>query len=153
MATLLFNALASAVEHNFSHRAFITLNQEDSTTQLRQHLSQLLEDLGMSGQKQHSLRQLQSHLHDCVRGKTVLLVVDNVWTAEQLDALVPPAECFTPGSRLVVTSRFQSLAKDGSQRYLVSSTMVVVGCSGTGNTLVQASCRARIGAMAGDAVR
>jgi hypothetical protein len=114
MAKLLFNALA------FCHTGFVVLNQEDSYPQLQQHLVQLLEDLGMSGQKQHSLGQLQAQLQTFLQGKAVLLVVDNVWTKEQLDALLPPPWCFGSGSRVIVTSRFKSMAADGSKRYKVS---------------------------------
>jgi hypothetical protein len=112
MAKLLYNALAP----QFSLRALVSLDLKDSNPQLKKHLAQLLEDLGMSGQKQHSLSQLQTRLHRHLQGKAVLLVVDNVWTAEQLDALLPPARCFGAGSRVVITSRMAFLADSVSYK-------------------------------------
>jgi len=146
MARLLFNALAP----RFTHRAYLSLNPEDSRQQLQQDLGQLLKGLGMSGPLASSLELLQIKLQTFVQGKAVLLVVDNVWTAEQLDTLLPPPRCFGSGSRVVVTSRCKSLATDGSKRYLVSPlsscTVVAVGClvNGDMSSPSEASGHARL---------
>lgn len=110
---LLYNQLA----HRFTHKAIVTLKPADSGNMLMERLSGLLMDLDFTGQQLHGSTQLQSQLRTLVQYKAVLLLVDNVCSAQQLDALLPPVSSFGPGSRVVITSRLASLPN--SQRYKV----------------------------------
>jgi hypothetical protein len=133
MARLLFNRLAP----RFLHRAFIRLNPEDGSRELQQHLVAALEGLGAAKfNKQQDAAQLLNVLAEFVRKRSVLLVVDNVWTAEQLDGLLPAA--LGPGSKVIITSRFKSLR--GSRHYQV----LQYSCTGNANSLIQRVGRADV---------
>eukprot|EP00878_Enallax_costatus_P038112 GHUV01043266.1.p1 GENE.GHUV01043266.1~~GHUV01043266.1.p1 ORF type:complete len:147 (+),score=35.83 GHUV01043266.1:609-1049(+) len=104
LAKLLFNPLAQ----HFRHSALIELQHDGHISS--EHISSLLEQLGAEGFKKTSpagvlLRTAQ----DYVSGKAVLIVVDNVWTQDQLDKLLPRE--FTQGSRVIITSRYSDLPK------------------------------------------
>jgi hypothetical protein len=110
---LLYNQLV----HNFTHKAIVDLDAADSGEKLTERLSGLLTDLGFQGLQPHGITQLKSQLRTFVQDKAVLLLVDNVCNAQQLDALLPEALCFGPGSRVVITSRLASMPS--STRYKV----------------------------------
>lgn len=98
LATLLFNRLAPKHQHT----AFLELDINQRVTS--QQLCSLLKQLGASGFNEgSSAKELHVKLQEYVLDKRVLLVVDNVWSAEQLDNLLP--ESFWQGSCVIVTSR------------------------------------------------
>jgi hypothetical protein len=120
MAMLMYNLLAG----RFPHRAIVKLEAEDMGGKLTERLSGLLRDLGFQGQQLHDIERLQSQLHTFVKDRAVLLLVDNVCDAQQLDALLPQAPqaatgatSFASGSRVIITSRLASMPV--SNRYKV----------------------------------
>jgi hypothetical protein len=99
LAKVLFNRLAGS----FPHNAFIEIQQGDDADKTAHHLVSALEGLGASGAASYGVPKLSSMLKELVRDKKVLLVLDNVWEAGQLTALLPTA--WGPGSTVIVTSR------------------------------------------------
>jgi hypothetical protein len=100
----MFNRLALA--GNFSRRAFVEVQADDSPTDRAQHLAGALRQLGATATATRSAAQLLTDLKEYVKGNTVLFVLDNVWTGPQLDALLPVE--WGEGSVVIVTSRFKT---------------------------------------------
>lgn len=139
MAMLLHNQLV----HKFKHKAIVELHEEDSGGKLKEHLSGLLEDLGFQGKPKHSSKELQFQYCTFVKDKAVLLLIDNVYSKEQLDALLPHAPCFGPGSRVIITSRFNSMPTSIRDKVGVASTRAL-HCIQSGNMLPQSLTHWRI---------
>jgi phosphoribosylpyrophosphate synthetase len=103
LAKVLFNRLAGS----FPHSAFVEIQEGDGADKSAHHLAAALKALGAligaSGEAAEGAAVLSSRLKGYVRDKKVLLVLDNVWTAGQLTALLPTA--WGEGSTVVVTSR------------------------------------------------
>jgi hypothetical protein len=110
MATLLFDHLSSG----FAHRAFVELQFDDGADKLRERLAMALCSLGAAASASEATPVLRAKLKGFVRDNTVLLVVDNVWTAEQMDALLPMH--WRKGSMVIVTSRNQAFNTSGVWR-------------------------------------
>lgn len=122
MAMLLYNQLKS----RFTHTAVVKLEATDSGNMLLERLFGLLTDLEFQGveppaEPHDDITQLQSQLHTFVQGKSVLLLVDNVCSAQQLDALLPPVSCFGPGSRVIITSRLASMPDSDQYKVGIAS--------------------------------
>jgi hypothetical protein len=99
LAKVLFNRLAGT----FDHSAFVEIQEGDGADKNAQHLAAALKGLGATGKAAEGAVVLSSRLKDFVRGNKVLLVLDNVWTASQLTALLPTV--WGPGSTVIITSR------------------------------------------------
>jgi hypothetical protein len=99
LAKVLFNRLAGS----FPHSAFVEIQEGDGTNKTAQHLAAALKGLGATGKAAEGAAVLSSRLKGFVRDRKVLLVLDNLWTAVQLTALLPTA-CGA-GSTVIVTSR------------------------------------------------
>lgn len=113
MAKLLYNHLRPA----FPNSALIELDAADAKPQLQGHLISSLKQLGADNvDQQKELSLLQTRLQDLLSRKdqAVLLVVDTVWTPEQLDSLLP--DQLGPGSRLIITSRAASMQQSSTWR-------------------------------------
>jgi hypothetical protein len=108
LAKGLFNRLAGG----FSHSAFVRLQADDGPSNIAQHLSAALKQLGGKPGNNDGAPELRAKLQESVRGNKVLFVLDNVRTGRQLDALLP-AE-WGPGSAVIVTSRSKSFADSSS---------------------------------------
>ena len=105
MAQLLFNRLAGA----FHHSAMVEIQVGDGADKMAQHLATALEALGAHGESAEGSRVLLGRLQSYVEDKRVLFVLDNVWTASQLDNLLPTK--WGEGSVVVITSRFDSFTE------------------------------------------
>jgi hypothetical protein len=99
LAKVLFNRLAGG----FPHSAFVEIQEGDGVDKTAHHLAAALKGLGASGEAAEGAAVLSSRLKGFVRDRKVLLVLDNVWTAGQLTALLPTA--WGAGSTVIVTSR------------------------------------------------
>jgi hypothetical protein len=101
MARLLFNHMSQ----HFPKAAFVELDTDDlQGRRTQQLLVSALVQLGATRVNNRApAPQLLMRLRELVKSEPVLLVVDNVWTAAQLDSLLPTS--FHAGSRLVLTSR------------------------------------------------
>jgi hypothetical protein len=99
LAKVLFNRLTSS----FPHSAFVEIQEGDGFDKTARHLAAALEGLGASGKASDGVPKLSSRLKEYVRDRKVLLVLDNVWTAGQLTAMMPTA--WGVGSTVIVTSR------------------------------------------------
>lgn len=98
LARLLYDRLAPS----FMHRAFMQINAQAGDGQVQHILGGALEQLGASKDKGGAAAQLDQ-LKALVKSTAVLLVIDNVWTASQLDGLLPTE--FHEGSRIIISSR------------------------------------------------
>jgi hypothetical protein len=101
MAKVLFNRLAGS----FSHSAFVEIHVGDGADKTAQHLAAALKTLGATGKAAEGAAMLSQKLKGFVRDKKALFVLDNVWTASQLAALLPTE--WGVGSVVIVTSRFE----------------------------------------------
>jgi hypothetical protein len=81
----------------------VEIQQCDGADKTAQHLAAALKALGASGEAADSVAVLSCRLKDLVRGRKVLLVLDNVWKAAELNALLPVT--WGKGSTVIVTSR------------------------------------------------
>jgi hypothetical protein len=113
MAELLYNRLLPS----FPHHGFISLLDAQGSlgTPFQQKLGDLLKQLGRTDvDRSLSAPALFKQLQEFIADKPVLLVVDDVRTAQQLDAILP-AQLGT-GSHLVITSRHSSLPESSTFR-------------------------------------
>jgi hypothetical protein len=115
MATRLYNRIPSLPQ-----RAMLNLDADDPQgKQTQKHLVSALEQLGATDVNDSAnAAQLLTRLRDLVAKTPVLLVVDNVWSAAQLDGLLPTT--FHPGSQLIITSRLTDLRDSASYRVSLS---------------------------------
>jgi hypothetical protein len=104
LVKMLFNRLAG----RFSHRAFVEIHYGAGPEKIAQYLAGALKGLGAAGEAAAGAPVLSSKLKDFVKDKSVLFVLDNVWTASQLTALLPSQ--WGVGSAVLVTSRLKSFA-------------------------------------------
>lgn len=103
---MMYNLLADGTPSvpGFKHRAYITLHPDDSgEAKLSEHIIKALKQLGAKDCDGAYLPELRTNLTNFARNNSVLLVVDNVWTQEQADALLISE--LGPDSRVIVTSR------------------------------------------------
>lgn len=143
MATFMFSRLAP----RFQHSTFIELTTEEGISKLKEHLVTALEGLGATGfSQQESATVLLNTLLRYVSDRAILLVLDNVSSAEQVDSLLPPK--FGPGSKIIITSRESSPLYGSSwMRQVIyirefTVTMAVTNASNTHIQLASKSARA-----------
>ena len=66
----------------------------------------------------------KAELERRLRGSTVLLVIDDIWSAEQRDALLVP---LGPGSRVLLTTRNAQLLRSPSHPDILSQPVELLG--------------------------
>jgi hypothetical protein len=97
--------------------AFVKLEageQVDPAPYLRQALQALWVEPTPGGY----VRQHQGQLYDLAARQPLLLVVDNVWSADQMKALLPPR--LASGGRVLMTTRAADLGKSPELQYQVT---------------------------------
>lgn len=101
IAQQLFNQLAGT----FQHTAFIRVDAQAENQQLPSLLEDALCQLGYNSRNSSfiGVSAVADVLKAFVKHNQVLLVLDNIWTKEQLDVLLPTE--LGRGSRVIVTSR------------------------------------------------
>jgi hypothetical protein len=112
LATYLYHRLSH--QPRFVHRAFVELKGAGDNTR---YLQAALKGLGQTVQEGASATELASQLKECVKGKAVLYVLDNVEAPDQLDDLLPVL--WGEGSVVLVTSRSTRFV--GAPRMVTSS--------------------------------
>jgi hypothetical protein len=111
MATLLYNHL----KPNFTHSAYITLGLDEGSSNAAMRLESILKQLGKTDVSSSTPAQaLTEQLRQCVKGRQVLLVLDNVSSSQHLEDLLPLAEKeqqgdVKAGSVFIITSRQNSM--------------------------------------------
>jgi hypothetical protein len=115
MAERLCNRLSQA----FPKRAVISLDEDDRTGKdTQRHLVSALKQLGAKDiDDSAGAAELLTQLQQLVEQQPVVLLVDNVWTHQQLDRLLPKS--FHSNSRLLITSRFAELGNSSCYRVSV----------------------------------
>lgn len=121
LARLLFNRLAG----HFADRAMVVLQPSDGPPELESHVSKILQGLGVTVASGRVLPQLLVCL---AARKPALVLLDGVWTPEQLDMLLPAN--WAEGSIVIVSSRAQEMP--GSQVWRQVSATAAVPSVGTG---------------------
>ncbi|KAL8162169.1 hypothetical protein V2J09_013658 [Rumex salicifolius] len=89
------------VQSSFSHRAFVTVSQQWSRLDLIRRISK--EVIGDS-EITSSETELVTELHDFVKDKRFLVVLDDIWRKEAWDAIYPIFPR-TKGFRVILTTR------------------------------------------------
>jgi hypothetical protein len=118
MAAVLFNKLSRST-NEFAKAAMVELQLEgNSPDQLTNCLVLVLKDLGEEKPKGSNMQLLQQ-LAELMQQHKVLLLLDNVNHADQLDSLLP-SQFSSGSSRVIITSRDEKLPS--SEAYLVSAT-------------------------------
>lgn len=107
MARLLYNRLTREHYSSFAGSAFIQLHLE-GIQDARTGLNSALDLLGVSNTNMQEPTKLQELLAKHVKRNKVLLVIDNVNHANQLDKLLPRG--FAEGTKIIITSRMTSLS-------------------------------------------
>jgi hypothetical protein len=104
MAKVLHNRLQRS--DHFSHSAFVEIQFGDGAGKNAQHLATALQALGAAADVSEGAPVLSKKLQQFVVDKKLLYILDNVWTASQLTALLPTQ--WGEGSVVIVTTRFES---------------------------------------------
>jgi hypothetical protein len=104
MAKLLYNRLQHT--GGFSNSAFVQIQVNDGADKTAQHLASALKGLGATADASEGAPVLSQRLQMFVADKKLLYILDNVWTASQLTALLPTK--WGVGSVVIVTTRFES---------------------------------------------
>ena len=73
--------------------------------QMKMKVNDVIEQLGGSRNDAQTLQQRGNCLRRELSSKSVLLLIDNVWDREQLEAMQQAAQRTAPGSLVLVTSR------------------------------------------------
>lgn len=117
--TSLANALFNQLRSRFGSRCCHAVVGKDaqSTDALAEIQNQVLDQLCKQPSRSYNLDQNRCWLQQCLADIQVLLVLDNVWTETQLEALLVPVQ---PGSTVIVTSRSRELLQQHVPR--LSST-------------------------------
>jgi hypothetical protein len=121
MACQLYNRLAFGVpeiaQPGFSEGAcaFIELGRSETLEQLRPLLVDALKQLKATGfEASASAAELATVLRQHAEQQRILLMVDNVWTAEQVELLLPRG--LHADSRVIITSRADSMPQSEAWR-------------------------------------
>jgi predicted AAA+ superfamily ATPase len=112
--TTLAKQLFTRLARSFSHFAFLELKADGNSESTAQHLPAALEAMGVESANVTAVPALRQMLLDSVREKKVLYVLDNVWSANQLDALLPSFS--NNGSIVIITSRLKALTDSSAWR-------------------------------------
>ncbi len=72
-------------------------------------VGRLLEQLGGTHTNGQGLQQLVPRLQQRVQGTKMLLLLDNLWDAKQLTSVLPQKAQLTPGSCVIITSRYNAV--------------------------------------------
>jgi hypothetical protein len=102
MAMLLHNRLKT----EFLNSACVDIQIGDSAGTTAQHLANALNGFGGEAKASEGVPMLSQKLQEFVANKKLLYILDNVWTASQLTALLPTQ--WGKGSVVIVTTRFES---------------------------------------------
>ncbi|KAJ9685851.1 hypothetical protein PVL29_017787 [Vitis rotundifolia] len=111
LAQLLYND--DRVKGHFHLKAWVCVSTEFLLIGVTKSI---LEAIGCTPTSDHSLDLLQRQLKDHIGNKKFLLVLDDVWDVESLDweswdRLRTPLDAAAQGSKIVVTSRSETVAK------------------------------------------
>jgi energy-coupling factor transporter ATP-binding protein EcfA2 len=88
-------------------------NEDDRKLQLQSHLLSQLLNHKFTGE----ILQLEA-AHEMLKDKKVVLVLDDVDSIGQLDALANEARWFGPGSRMIITTQDQRLLEEQGIQYI-----------------------------------
>ncbi|XP_027113937.1 putative disease resistance RPP13-like protein 1 [Coffea arabica] len=111
----------SRVTESFPTRAWVFVSEEYDTTTITK---EILRQLGISFGESDNLFSLQVKLRGGLTKKKFLLVLDDVWNSNynEWDNLRTPFKCGSRGSKIIVTTRDQNvarmMAKERSIHYL-----------------------------------
>ena len=114
--TTLAAAIYNHISREFGGRnLFLEVQQFSDPAVMQQHLCDLLRQmlLKLCGIPvlESSKAVLHSRLVDhLTRGKSVLLVLDNIWTVRQLENFLPAELTLPAGSRVLITTRSEEIA-------------------------------------------
>jgi hypothetical protein len=120
MAKLLYNRLQHT--GGFSNSAFVEIQVDDGSDKTAQHLACALKGLGATADASEGAPVLSQRLQGFVADKKLLYILDNVWTASQLTALLPTQ--WGVGSVVIVTTRFESFTDSGIWPQVCGHTLV-----------------------------
>jgi NB-ARC domain len=117
LAQELFSRLSSSSRLSFSSRLFLTVGQDTPLAEKQRELSQLLTgsstlDVVSTAPLQQQLQQRTQH------AGPLLLVLDDIWEAPQLDALLC-LDQLSDGSRVIITGRNHGALQLGSSSYIM----------------------------------
>jgi hypothetical protein len=119
--TTLAQELHNVLSGMFLQTAYVELGEQGKPECAQQ---KVLTSLG-AAPRGSSVAELKTQLQDCVRMKMVLLVIDNVWTAEQLDALLPQE--LHEGSTVICTSRSKEIPESISLKNWIQVRLAAIG--------------------------
>ena len=121
LAKAVFNALHSEFADSSS---FVEIGSVANDAVLRQLQSQMLKELCNIDRVISGVAKGQAELKERLRNSKVLLVIDDIWSSEQRDALLVP---LGPGSRVVLTTRNALLLQSSSYTGIISQSVDVLG--------------------------
>jgi hypothetical protein len=129
MASQLYNRLVHGLPETQlpgfggSAHAFMELEGHETQAQLQPLLLQALKQLGVMGfEEAASAKELAAVLRQVAEERRILLVLDNVWTDDQLGLLLPRK--LHDDSRVIVTTREEWMTKSEAWRVRVMLALV-----------------------------
>ena len=121
--TTLAKAVFNALHSSFASRScFLAVGSAADDVKLQQLQQQMLREL--CGIERDTGSVDKAGLQRRLQGSPVLLVVDDIWSAEQRDALLVPLE---PGSRVLLTTRNAQLLRSPSHPDILSQPVELLG--------------------------
>ncbi|MQL92588.1 hypothetical protein Taro_025217 [Colocasia esculenta] len=107
LAQILYND--QLITANFQISIWVCVSKEFSTNKL---LRQIIEGAGVYAGEAHTRGHLELMLKSLTQGKKTFLVLDDIWTADVWeDLLRNPLQGVAAGSKVLITTRFESVAK------------------------------------------
>lgn len=92
------------------------------------YVKQALEALGVEPRPGGDVREHQGQLHDLAAREPLLLVADNVWSAAQMEVLLPPK--LARGGRVLLTARTSDFGRAVKLQYKVRCCKALLASSG-----------------------
>ncbi|EOA25614.1 hypothetical protein CARUB_v10018962mg [Capsella rubella] len=118
LARKLYNS--ENVKRRFEYRAWTYVSQEYKTGDI---LMRIIRSLGVaSAEELEKIRlfteeELEIYLHDLLKGKRYLVVVDDIWEREAWESLKRALPCSHVGSRVIITTRIKAVAEGVAGRF------------------------------------
>ena len=123
--TTLAKAVFDALHLDFaSSSCFLEVGSAADDARLQQLQRQMLKELCGIEREANSVDAGRAELERRLRGSTVLLVIDDIWSEKQRDALLVP---LGPGSRVVLTTRDARLLRSRSHPGILSQPVELLG--------------------------
>ncbi|KAL8268480.1 hypothetical protein R6Q59_002278 [Mikania micrantha] len=123
--TTLARAIFDKISFNFEDASFVE-NVRETTSQsgLKKVQKQVLRDVLKDNITVKSVHEGKNLIKKKLRGKKVLIVLDDVDSEEQLEELAGDPNWFKPGSRVIITTRDEQVFNTYTVKWIIDVTLL-----------------------------